>query len=112
MAAQRKYPEELGEHAVKMVLEVRERKGKGDGEVSRVARQRDRRHSRQMTPRPISGFRMSVSCVNTGTSQIMTRDIQMQPKLAHICGRPCLLSRIRGLLRHPNAASPPLPRTE
>jgi hypothetical protein len=31
MAAQRKYPEELGEHAVKMVLEVRERKGKGDG---------------------------------------------------------------------------------
>lgn len=37
MAAQRKYPEELGEHAVKMVLEVRERKGKGDGEVSRVA---------------------------------------------------------------------------
>jgi len=50
-----------------------------------------------MTPRPISGFRMSVSCVNTGTSQIMTRDIQMQPKLAHICGRPCLLSRIRGV---------------
>ena len=31
MTAQRKYPEELGEHAVKMVLEVRERKGRETG---------------------------------------------------------------------------------
>src|SRR5581483_1797530 len=32
MAAQRKYPEELRERAVKMVFEVREREGKGHGE--------------------------------------------------------------------------------
>ena len=41
MAAQRKYPEELRERAVKMVLEVREREGKGRGELARVARQLD-----------------------------------------------------------------------
>ena len=39
MAAQRKYPEELRERAVKMVLEVREREGKGHGELVRVGRQ-------------------------------------------------------------------------
>ena len=41
MAAQRKYPEELRERAVKMVLEVREREGKGRGELARIARQLD-----------------------------------------------------------------------
>ena|SRR5487761_1076743 len=39
MPAQRKYPEELRERAVKMVFEVRERDGKGHGEIARVARQ-------------------------------------------------------------------------
>ena len=39
MPAQRKYPEELRERAVKMVLEVREREGKGHGELARVGRQ-------------------------------------------------------------------------
>lgn len=39
MPAQRKYPEELRERAVKMVLEIREREGKGRGEIARVARQ-------------------------------------------------------------------------
>ena len=39
MPAQRKYPEELRERAVKMVLEIRERDGKGHGEIARVARQ-------------------------------------------------------------------------
>ena len=39
MAAQRKYPEELRERAVKMVLEIRERDGKGRGEIARVGRQ-------------------------------------------------------------------------
>jgi len=39
MAAQRKYPEELRERAVKMVLEVREREGKGRGEIARIGRQ-------------------------------------------------------------------------
>ena len=39
MAAQRKYPEELRERAVKMVFEVRERDGKGQGEIARVAGQ-------------------------------------------------------------------------
>jgi transposase len=39
MAAQRKYPEELRERAVKMVLEVREREGKGHGEIARIGRQ-------------------------------------------------------------------------
>ena len=39
MAAQRRYPEELRERAVKMVLEVRERDGKGHGEIARVGRQ-------------------------------------------------------------------------
>ena len=39
MAAQRKYPEELRERAVKMVLEIRERDGKGHGELARVGRQ-------------------------------------------------------------------------
>ncbi len=38
MAAQRKYPEELRERAVKMVLEIRERDGKGHGEIARVGR--------------------------------------------------------------------------
>ena len=37
MPAQRKYPEELRERAVKMVFEVREREGKGHGELARVA---------------------------------------------------------------------------
>ena len=31
MAAQRKYPDELRERAVKMVFEIRERDGKGHG---------------------------------------------------------------------------------
>ena len=39
MAAQRKYPEELRERAVKMVFEIRERDGKGQGELARVGRQ-------------------------------------------------------------------------
>jgi transposase len=39
MAAQRKYPEELRERAVKMVFEVREREGKGRGEIARIAQQ-------------------------------------------------------------------------
>ena len=39
MAAQKKYPDELRERAVRMVLEIREREGKGLGELARVARQ-------------------------------------------------------------------------
>ena len=39
MAAQRKYPEELRERAVKMVFEIRERDGNGHGELARVGRQ-------------------------------------------------------------------------
>ncbi|MGZ6798012.1 MAG: transposase [Nocardioidaceae bacterium] len=39
MAAQRKYPGELRERAVKMVFEVRERDGSGHGELARVGRQ-------------------------------------------------------------------------
>jgi transposase len=39
MPAQRKYPEELRERAVKMVSEIRAREGTGRGEVARVARQ-------------------------------------------------------------------------
>ena len=39
MAAQRKYPDELRERAVKMVFEIRERDGKGHGEMARVGRQ-------------------------------------------------------------------------
>ena len=39
MAAQRKYPDELRERAVKMLFEVREREGKGRGELARIARQ-------------------------------------------------------------------------
>jgi Transposase len=41
MPAQRKYPEELRERAVKMVFEVRDRDGKGHGEIARVAGQLD-----------------------------------------------------------------------
>jgi transposase len=41
MAAQRKYPEELRDRAVKMVLEIRRRDGKGHGEIARVGRQLD-----------------------------------------------------------------------
>ena len=39
MAAQRKYPDELRERAVKMVLGIREREGRGHGEIARVADQ-------------------------------------------------------------------------
>ena len=39
MPAQRKYPEELRERAVKMVMEIRARDGKGRGEIVRVAQQ-------------------------------------------------------------------------
>jgi transposase len=39
MPAQRKYPEELRERAVKMVFEVRDREGKGHGELARIGRQ-------------------------------------------------------------------------
>ena len=39
MAAQKKYPDELRERAVKMVFEIRERDGKGHGELARVGRQ-------------------------------------------------------------------------
>jgi transposase len=39
VTAQRKYPEELRERAVKMVAEIRERDGKGHGEIARVGRQ-------------------------------------------------------------------------
>jgi hypothetical protein len=35
MAAQRRYPDELRERAVKMVLDIRERDGKGHGEIAR-----------------------------------------------------------------------------
>src|SRR5262249_27141204 len=39
MPAQRKYPDELRERAVKMVVEIRQREGKGHGELARVGRQ-------------------------------------------------------------------------
>ncbi len=39
MPAQRKYREELRERAVKMVVEIRARDGKGHGELARVGRQ-------------------------------------------------------------------------
>ena len=39
MPAQRKYPEELRERAVKMVFEVRDQEGRGHGEIARVAAQ-------------------------------------------------------------------------
>jgi transposase len=39
MAAQGKYPDELRERAVRMVFEIRERDGKGCGEIARVAGQ-------------------------------------------------------------------------
>jgi transposase len=39
MPAQRRYPDELGERAVKMVLKIRQREGKGHGELARVGRQ-------------------------------------------------------------------------
>jgi transposase len=39
MPAQRKYPEELRERAVRMVLEIRAREGRGRGELARVGRQ-------------------------------------------------------------------------
>jgi transposase len=39
MPAQRKYPEELRERAVRMVMEIRAREGKGRGELARVGRQ-------------------------------------------------------------------------
>src|ERR1700685_3731460 len=39
MPAQRKYPDELRERAVRMVLEIRVRDGKGRGELARVRRQ-------------------------------------------------------------------------
>jgi hypothetical protein len=38
MAAQRKYPEELRERAVKIVFEIRERDGKGHGENRQTLR--------------------------------------------------------------------------
>ncbi len=41
MAAQKRYPDELRERAVKMVLEIRQRDGKGHGEIARVGRQLD-----------------------------------------------------------------------
>jgi transposase len=41
VAAQKKYPDELRERAVKMVLEVREREGSGRGEIARIGRQLD-----------------------------------------------------------------------
>jgi hypothetical protein len=36
MVAQRKYPEELRERAVKMLSEVREREGKGHGKLASI----------------------------------------------------------------------------
>jgi transposase len=39
MPAQRKYPDELRERAVRMVLEIRARDGRGRGELARVGRQ-------------------------------------------------------------------------
>jgi transposase len=39
MAAQKKYPDELRGRAVKMLFEVREREGKGRGDLARGARQ-------------------------------------------------------------------------
>jgi transposase len=39
MPALRKYPDELRERAVKMVLEIRAREGRGRGELARVGRQ-------------------------------------------------------------------------
>jgi transposase len=39
MPAQRKYPDGLRERAVKVVLEIRARDGKGHGELARVGRQ-------------------------------------------------------------------------
>jgi transposase len=39
MPAQRKYPDELRERAIKMVLEIRAEEGKGHGELARMDRQ-------------------------------------------------------------------------
>jgi transposase-like protein len=48
MAAQRKYPDELRERAVKMVFEIRERDGKGHGELARHMRGRWRSFTRPL----------------------------------------------------------------
>jgi hypothetical protein len=66
MAAQKKYPDELRERAVKMLFEVREREGKGHGELARVARQiqapgRQDHVPALSTPRLIAGIRGAVS---------------------------------------------------
>ena len=38
MAAHKKYPDELRERAVRMAFEIRERDGKGHGEIAQVVR--------------------------------------------------------------------------
>jgi hypothetical protein len=47
MATHKKYPDELRERAVKMVFEIREREGKGRGELARVARRPPPRPARR-----------------------------------------------------------------
>ena len=61
MAAQKKYPDELRERAVKMVLEIRERDGRGQGELARVARQLGVRPEARR-PAAFSGSRSRTTC--------------------------------------------------
>jgi transposase len=71
MPAQRKYPDELRERTAKMVLEIRARDGKGQGELARVGRQLG------VHPEALRGW-VKQSEVNNGTRPGTTTEDQVR----------------------------------
>ncbi len=70
MPAQRKYPDELRERAVEMVLEIRQREGKGRGELARVGRQLG------VYPEALRGW-VKQAEIDTGTRPVQRLDLAL-----------------------------------
>jgi hypothetical protein len=84
MAAQKKYPDELRERAVKTLFEVREREGKGHGELARVARETGRQDPGHTEISPLDSLGDPAGRHGLAGSETPSRSPTYQPD-EHVC---------------------------
>ena len=90
MTAQKKYPDELRERAVRMLFEVREREGKGHGELARVARQLGVGHPGVLAQRLRAGKLVCLVCDRDVTGTGM--EVEFFGEKARMMGGPAALA--------------------
>ena len=84
MAVQKKYPDELCERAVKMIFEIREREGKGHGELARVARQLGVSHEVRTW---MSGRKLTAECGQGRRRMISSGPLSWRGRTASCAGQ-------------------------